>query len=120
MKKGHTVTLISSKAGKQTAIEALGATAAIGSIEDLQFLTSSFTGADAVYCMLPPFDYFNLDLDIMDTTRRQVGNYCAAIRASGIKQVVHLSSIGAHRDEGNGLPNSPINVFFNHLYKEID
>jgi uncharacterized protein YbjT (DUF2867 family) len=72
--KGHEVTVISSKPEKQTSIELLGAKAAIGSIEDVDFLTATFTGADAVYCMLPPFDYFDPNLDIMQTTRRQVGN----------------------------------------------
>ncbi|OKS86995.1 SDR family oxidoreductase [Mucilaginibacter polytrichastri] len=103
IQKGHAVTVISSKPEKRIAIEALGATAAIGTIEDVSFLTATFTGADAVYCMLPPFDYFDPNLDIMATTRRQVGNYTEAIRASGVKNVVHLSSIGAHTDKGNGL-----------------
>ncbi len=103
LQKGHTVTVISSKPEKQKEIEALGAKAAIGSIEDVPFLTTTFTGADAVYCMLPPFAYFDPNLDIMETTRRQVGNYCAAILASGVKKVVHLSSIGAHLEKGNGL-----------------
>ena len=103
VQKGHSVTVISSKPEKQAAIEALGAIAAIGTIEDVDFLTKTFTGADAVYCMLPPFDYFDPKLDIMETTRRQVSNYTKAIEASGAKQVVHLSSIGAHTDKGNGL-----------------
>ena len=103
IQKGHTVTVISSKSDKQAAIEALGATAAIGSIEDVPFLTHTFTGADAVYCMLPPFSYVDPNLDTMATTRRQIGNYVQAIRASGVKQVVHLSSIGAHLEKGNGV-----------------
>ncbi|WP_428329862.1 NAD(P)H-binding protein [Mucilaginibacter sp.] len=111
--KGHLVTVISSKSEKQSAIELLGATAAIGSIEDVTFLTNTFTGADAVYCMLPPFDYFDPNLDIMATTRRQIGNYCAAILASGVKNVVHLSSIGAHTDKGNGL------LAFHHLAERL-
>lgn len=101
--EGHEVTVISSKLEKKAAIELLGAKPAIGNIEDIAFLTSTFTGADVVYCMLPPFDYFNPNLDIMETTRRQIGNYCSAILASGVKKVVHLSSIGAHTDKGNGL-----------------
>lgn len=111
--KGYDITVISSKKEKQSAIEALGATAAIGSIEDVGFLTRTFTGADAVYCMLPPFDYFDPNLDIMVTTRRQVSNYVEAIKASGIKKVVHLSSIGAHTNEGNGL------LAFHHLAESI-
>lgn len=103
VQKGHSVTVISSKPDKQAAIHALGATAAIGTIEDVAFLTNTFTGADAVYCMLPPFDFFDPKLDIMATTRRLVGNYTQAIQASGIKRVVHLSSIGAHLEKGNGV-----------------
>jgi uncharacterized protein YbjT (DUF2867 family) len=101
VQKGHSVTVISSKADKQAAIEALGANAAIGTIEDARFLTATFTGADAVYCMLPPLSM--TDPDIMATTRRQVTNYTVAIRASGIKKVVHLSSVGAHAEKGFGL-----------------
>ncbi|AUD05823.1 SDR family oxidoreductase [Spirosoma pollinicola] len=103
VKQGHTVTVISSKPEKKAAIHAFGATAAIGTIEDVAFLTNTFTSADAVYCMLPPFNYFDPDLDMMGTTRRQVGNYCKAIQASGVKNVVHFSSIGTHTDIGNGL-----------------
>jgi uncharacterized protein YbjT (DUF2867 family) len=39
--KGHTVTVISSKPEKQKDIEALGAAAAIGSLEDVDFLVST-------------------------------------------------------------------------------
>jgi uncharacterized protein YbjT (DUF2867 family) len=55
VQKGHVVTIIGSKAGKQKEIEALGAKAAIGSIDDVPFITETFTGADAVYTMMPPF-----------------------------------------------------------------
>ena len=106
VKKGHEVTVISSKAEKRIAIERLGAKAAIGSIEDVGFLTATFTGADAVYCMMPVFDFV---VDVMVETRRLIGNYCTAILASGVKKVVHLSSIGAHTDKGNGI------LAFHHL-----
>ena len=51
--QGHEVTVVSSDPQKQAAIEALGATAAIGSIADVNFLTKTFIGADAVYGMIP-------------------------------------------------------------------
>ena len=44
VKKGHSVTVISSKVEKQNAIEAIGAKAAIGTIEDVDFLTETFKG----------------------------------------------------------------------------
>jgi uncharacterized protein YbjT (DUF2867 family) len=101
--KGHTVTVISSKPEKQTDIEALGATAAIGSLEDVDFLLSTFTGVDAVYTMVPPNNYFDLNLDLLAYYRRLGNNYATAIEQSGVKRVVNLSSIGAHLDKGSGI-----------------
>ena len=51
VQKGHAVTVISSKTKRQKDIEALGAKAAIGTMEDADFLTSAFSGADIVYLM---------------------------------------------------------------------
>ncbi|KFF02825.1 NAD(P)H-binding protein [Chryseobacterium luteum] len=104
VQKGHAVTVISSNPDKQRDIEAIGATAAIGLIEDVSFLAKTFTGADAVYTMLPPFKFQeNPNLDAREEARRLTSNYVAAIQQSGVKKVVHLSSIGAHTDKGNGL-----------------
>ncbi|RZM24393.1 MAG: NAD-dependent epimerase/dehydratase family protein [Pedobacter sp.] len=104
VKQGHTVTVISSNPDKQSDIEAIGATAAIGSVEDISFLAKTFTGADAVYTMLPPFKFQeDPNLDAREEARRLTSNYVAAIQQSGVKKVVHLSSIGAHTDKGNGL-----------------
>lgn len=101
--KGHAVTVISSKPDKQTAIQALGATAAIGSLEDVDFLTATFTGADAVYTMVPPNNYFDQNLNLIGYYRRLGQNYAQTIAQSGIKRVVNLSTFGAHLTKGNGL-----------------
>jgi uncharacterized protein YbjT (DUF2867 family) len=113
VKKGHSVTVISSQNERRNDIEALGGKAAIGTVEDVQFLASAFTGADAVYCMLPPPNLFDPNLDIMALTNKTVGNYVQAIQKSGVKQVVYLSSIGADMDEGNGM------LAFHHLAEGI-
>ena len=64
VQKGHAVTVVSSSPDKQKDIEAISAAAAIGSIEDVSFLAKTFTGADVVYTMLPPFKFQeNPDLD---------------------------------------------------------
>jgi uncharacterized protein YbjT (DUF2867 family) len=99
VRAGHEVTIISSDSGKKAAIEDLGARAAIGSLADINFLTNSFKGADAVYTMVP--------YNFKATNYRQyvVGignNYAAAIKATRIKLVVNLSSIGAHLENGTG------------------
>ena len=54
VKAGHQVTVITSKRENAAAIEAIGAKAAVGSVEDVAFLTNAFAGADAVYTMVPP------------------------------------------------------------------
>lgn len=103
VEKNHAVTVISSNPDKQTDIQTLGATAAIGSLEDVAFLTATFTGADAVYCMVPPNNYFDQNLDLTGYYRRLGHNYAQAIKQSGVKRVVNLSTIGAHLNKGNGL-----------------
>ncbi|MCD0471571.1 NmrA family NAD(P)-binding protein [Flavobacterium sp. JAS] len=101
--KGHQITIITSDAGKQKEIEKLGAKAAIGSVEDAAFLTQSFTGADAVYCMIPRANYFDPNLDL-DAFTRKIGNsYAEAIKNSSVKRVAFLSSVGAHLEKNSGI-----------------
>lgn len=103
VQKGHSVVVISSQSERQKDIEALGATAAIGSLEDVQFLTATFAGADLVYCMVPPNNYFDHSLDLLAHYQRLGNNYAHAIQLSGIKRVVNLSTIGAHLEKGSGI-----------------
>lgn len=103
IQKGHTVTIIASSIERQTEIEKLGAKAAIGSVEDLAFLTKTFTDSDAVYCMIPRANYFDPNLDLDAFTRKIGNNYAEAIKQSGVKRVVFLSSIGAHLKEKSGI-----------------
>jgi uncharacterized protein YbjT (DUF2867 family) len=103
VEKGHEITVISSNPENQKVIKALGAKAAIGSVEDIEFLTHSFTGSDAVYCMIPRANYFDPNLDL-DAFTNNIGNsYAEAIKKSGVKKVVFLSSIGAHLEKNSGI-----------------
>ncbi|CAL1517466.1 NmrA family NAD(P)-binding protein [Chitinophaga sp. MM2321] len=105
VQKGHTVTVISSNPERQKDIEAIGAKVAIGTMEDADFLSATFKGADAVYLMeaLGSRSFFDQNLDIMAAHNKIANSYVQAILQSGIKRVVHLSSIGAHMDKGNGI-----------------
>ncbi len=103
VQKGHNVMVISSKPERQKEIEGIGATAAIGTMEDAGFLAKTFTGADAVYCMEAPGGFFDPNFDIMAHINKLGHNYKEAIERSGVKRVVHLSSIGAHTNKGNGI-----------------
>jgi len=100
VKKGHDIVVISRDKEKKIEIEALGATAAIGTMEDTGFLTAAFTGADAVYTMMPPnFTEGN----IIDFFTRVAISYASAIDQAGVKRVVQLSSWGASLEEGSGF-----------------
>lgn len=105
IRKGHQVTVISSSADRQAEIESLGAGAAIGRLRDVQFLTRTFTGADIVYLMEPtePERFLDKTYDPFKNVSEMVSGYKKAVASSGVKKIVHLSSIGAHTDQGVGL-----------------
>jgi len=105
VQKGHSVTVISSKLEKEKDITAMGAKAAIGTIQDADFLTKTFTGADIVYLMEAGGyeNMFNKSYDINEATREIVNSYKKAVEQADVKKIVHLSSIGAHTDKGVGL-----------------
>jgi uncharacterized protein YbjT (DUF2867 family) len=100
LEKGHSVTVVSSNPKKQKEIEAMGAVAAIGKMEDVAFLAGVFKGADVVHAMIPPNNA------VPDPMKRnmEVGECLAqAIAQSGVKRVVYVSSYGGELAEGTGL-----------------
>lgn len=106
VKKGHVVKVITSNANRKSEIEDLGATAVIGSMFDEPFLTATFKGADIVYLMETmeaAGDMFDKSVDFINTINTIGKNYKTAVENSGVKKVVHLSSIGAHTDKGTGI-----------------
>ena len=133
---GHELTIITSSAAKADEIKALGATPAVGSIEDRDFLNRTFAGADAAYLMIPPnwnpTNWLGWQKQIAD-------NYVAAVKANNIKHLLVLSSVGAHMGTGCGpvdgiayleqqlAPLTEINIkflragyFFYNLYSQTD
>lgn len=100
LQQGHAVTVISTNPEKQKDITALGAKAAIGKLEDVDFLTKTLTGADALFAMEPP-NFAAPDHIVHYTTIAH--SYVAAVKAAGVKRVVHLSSWGAHLEKGTGF-----------------
>jgi len=116
VQKGHKVTVISSNAGRKDEIEVLGATPAIGKMQDAEFLATAFAGADIVYLMETleaVGDMFDTTIDFIGAIRQIGNNYKTAVERSGVKKLVHLSSIGAHTDKGNGI------LIFHHNVENI-
>ena len=106
--QGHQVTVISSDSKKQTAIEALGAAAAIGSIADVNFLTNTFKGADAVYAMIP-LSFTEPDLGAY--MHRMAQNYAEALKEAGIKRIVVMSGWAADLVKGENVE---------HVFNDLD
>lgn len=101
----HHVTVISSTPERKQAIEDLGAIPAIGSIQDVEFLEKTFKGADAVYLMEAwegIGSIFDQEIDFLAEFKKIAHYYVQAIQNSGVKNIIHLSSIGAHSDQGMG------------------
>ena len=119
IEKGQSVTVISSKSERQKDIEALGAKAAIGTMQDVEFLTKAFTGADIVYLMeaFGAHRFFDQNFNYLDAIDKVANNYKQAVEQSGVKRVVHLSSIGAHTNKGNGMLAFHYNV--ENILKEL-
>ena len=76
-----------------------GAEAAVGEVSDRAYLTSALRGAEAAYTLLPPnyttSDYLGYYQAIGEATAQ-------AIRESGVRRAVFLSSLGAEIPSGTG------------------
>lgn len=99
IENGHQVTVVSRTQDRKQDIESLGAAAAIGELFDVEFLAEAFAGSDSVYLMIPP----NYQAQDMTQYIADAGKaYASAIEKSGVKNLVVLSSMGAHLPLGNG------------------
>ena len=99
IEKGHTIRVIGRDAGKLKGLTAKGAEAAVGDMADTAFLTKAFSGADAVFALIPP----NFGVADFRAYQDAIGkNIITAIKGSGVKYVVNLSSQGAHLPDKTG------------------
>jgi uncharacterized protein YbjT (DUF2867 family) len=76
-----------------------GAESLIGDQADVKFLTNAFQGCSAAYVLIPPKmdatdvrEYYNIMGDVM----------IKAVKKSGLRKLVFLSSLGAELDSGTG------------------
>jgi len=97
---GQKVRALDRSERKLAELERSGAEVLTGDVADAAFLTTAFRGADAVYTLLPT------DRQSPDFPARQQQEGEAivdAIRESGVRYLVALSSLGAELSEGTGL-----------------
>lgn len=105
---GKQVTVVGRSEANLADLLALGAKTAIGDLEDSDFLTKTFTGAEVAYLLSPP--NWNPQPTWREAQRRVTHSVTNAVKASGLKKVVLLSSHGAHMPDGAG-PVSGLHEF---------
>ncbi|UYZ61984.1 NmrA family NAD(P)-binding protein [Hymenobacter weizhouensis] len=99
LRRGHRVTAVARPSARLDALAQAGATAAAGDLHDAGFLTGVLRGADAAFLMIPP----NMQTPDFLAYQAEVGEAIVqAVRAAGLRQAVHLSSIGADQPAGTG------------------
>jgi uncharacterized protein YbjT (DUF2867 family) len=99
LKAGERVRALGRSAEKLAELERAGAETRAGDAGDAAFLTAAFRGADAVYVLLPS------DVQAADYRAKQDRDseaITAAVRDSGVRHVVLLSSLGAEQPAGTG------------------
>jgi uncharacterized protein YbjT (DUF2867 family) len=97
--KGQKVRVIGRDAAKLKDFTAKGAEAAVGDLGDRAFVTKALIGSEAVYALIPP----NFGVTDFRAYQKQIGeSIVAAIKGSGVRHVVHLSSQGAHLPDRTG------------------
>ncbi len=97
--QGQRVRCVARRADKLKELADKGAEIAACSLEDTAALTKAFNGADSIFAMIPP-NYSAADFRAYQNV---IGSSIAeAIRKSGVKYVVNLSSQGAHLPDKTG------------------
>lgn len=97
---GKKVRVISRAADKTKALKDKGAELFLGDSSNVEFLTKAFTGATAAYVLIPPewtaTDFYAYQQKMADAI-------VTAVKNSGVKNVVSLSSVGTHIEEFSGV-----------------
>ena len=95
LSKGHKVRVVGRDLGRLQRFLRNGAEAFTADLSDAAALTRAFGGARAAYLLLPP-------LNSREEQERQSDAIAAAVKNSGLRYAVHLSSYGAHVPKGTG------------------
>jgi uncharacterized protein YbjT (DUF2867 family) len=93
--KGKAVRVVGRNAARLQRFADKGAEAFIADWSDADALTKAFNGAHAAYLMLPP-------AKSREDQERESAAIAQAVKDSGIRYAVHLSSYGAQVPEGTG------------------
>jgi uncharacterized protein YbjT (DUF2867 family) len=97
--KGEKVRVVGRDAARLQRFVRKGAEAFTANVSDAAALTDAFNGARAAYLMLPPS---MTSQDYRADQERESDAIAKAVKDSGLRYAVHLSSYGAHVPAGTG------------------
>jgi uncharacterized protein YbjT (DUF2867 family) len=95
LSKGQKVRVLGRDPGRLERFVRNGAEAFTANVSDATLLAKALSGARAAYLMLPP-------VTSREDQERQSDAIAKAVKESGLRYAVHLSSYGAHVPEGTG------------------
>jgi uncharacterized protein YbjT (DUF2867 family) len=95
LSKGQKVRVVGREAGRLQRFVRKGAEAFTADMTDAAALTKAFGGARAAYVLLPP-------ITSREDQERESDAIAKAVKASGLRHAVYLSSYGAHVPQGTG------------------
>ena len=95
LSKGNKVGVVGRDSGRLQRFVDKGAEAFTANLSDAAALTKAFSGARAAYLMLPP-------AKSREEQERDSDGIAMAVKESGLRYAVHLSSYGAQIAEGAG------------------
>jgi len=95
LSEGKKVRVVGRDAGRLQRFVRQGAEAFMATLSDAAALTKAFSGARAAYLMLPP-------AKSREDQERDSDGIAQAVKESGLRYAVHLSSYGAQVPEGTG------------------
>ena len=97
---GHSVRVIVRDEAKGKRWADAGAEVAVGSLDNVAFLTETLKGSEGTFLLVPPPPYSVPNF--RDYQRRMGEALLAAVKTSGVPHVVLLSSVGAEQVSGTG------------------
>jgi uncharacterized protein YbjT (DUF2867 family) len=95
LSKGEKVRVMGRDAGRLQPFVRKRAEAFTANVSEAAALTNAFSGAHAAYLLLPP-------IKSREDQERESDAIAKAVKESGLRYAVHLSSYGAHVPEGTG------------------
>lgn len=100
LNEGQSLRLIARHADRLAPFGLRGAEIKAGDISDADFLSEALKGSDVVFTMIPS-DYSSPDVHAFQNRMGEA--QIEAVRRSGVKRVLNLSSLGGHTEENTGI-----------------